>query len=360
MNLKFAAILISSLLGLYCIRYIRKHDIFEEEPFYLMIIATVLGGTISVISASFLYHLVHMMHLSMNSKLFESYVIIGPIEEFSKLLGFLILLPLLERELDEPVDYIIYIACVALGFSLIENFFYATKSADQFYLLFVRLLVSTPTHIGMSAVLGIAVFLFRKTSCQVYTVLGALVYAIILHGTFDFLIFAKTAAVFLLLLALYYWKELKDFFAFLTAVNRKIDFKDYIASLSPTGGKKSIKCMHCGDKSDKDTYRIGAARLYKCHKCSKYVVSRNSIFWLFHYFTGNYDSFGTNYKKIENSNMYTLFSGNFIDDKHKIGYLDISEMNDAIDTLKQNTINKFRFSLLAKYFLGIDKELLRF
>jgi len=48
---------------------------------------------------------------------------IGPIEELSKLLPF-VLVVLRFRALDEPVDGIIYASFIALGYAAVENFYY--------------------------------------------------------------------------------------------------------------------------------------------------------------------------------------------------------------------------------------------
>ena len=56
--------------------------------------------------------------------------------------------------MDEPTDSLIYMACVALGFSLIENYFYAVRNPSTTPLIAIRLIICTPMHIAFSIFLG--------------------------------------------------------------------------------------------------------------------------------------------------------------------------------------------------------------
>ncbi|HUI92343.1 MAG TPA: PrsW family intramembrane metalloprotease [Chitinivibrionales bacterium] len=354
--IKYIAVVISFILGAFSINYIRDHDIFEKEPIVKMSFVTVIGGIISVLISIGLYILFKNIGYNFQNNFLDAYFKIGPVEEFAKLITFVVLLPFLSKDLDEPIDYIIYISCLTLGFSLIENIMYATKEQGNLPLLFIRLGISTPMHIAFSAVMGLAIYLYNNLGYKINTIFGAFVFASILHGTFDFLILIGLGWIVLFVLYRYYWKEIFFCFSYLTALNRKVSFQSYVNNLkTPNGSKKAI-CINCGNNDKKNYYKIGKAKLFKCANCGKIIATRDSIFWLFHYFSGNYDAITKNYKLNENGNLYSLFSGNYIDDYRKIGYINVDEMDSEINKIKTNDKEKFEKSILAKYFLGISQD----
>jgi RsiW-degrading membrane proteinase PrsW (M82 family) len=55
----------------------------------------------------------------------RSFLIVGLFEETAKVLGLFAVYPFIKKRLTGPAAAIIYMSCVALGFSLIENYSYA-------------------------------------------------------------------------------------------------------------------------------------------------------------------------------------------------------------------------------------------
>ncbi|MBP5259473.1 MAG: PrsW family intramembrane metalloprotease [Paludibacteraceae bacterium] len=115
----------------------------------------------------------------------------GFIEETAKFLMFYLLV-WRYKSFDEPFDGLLYMAYVGLGFSFVENIQYLTLYSEQLYSVAVaRSLFSTPGHflfgVVMGYFLGRARFARSASFRQVFMLAGWLA-AVLLHGTYDFLL----------------------------------------------------------------------------------------------------------------------------------------------------------------------------
>ena len=79
------------------------------------------------------------------------WLMVGFNEEFAKLV-VLLLLAYPSRDFQERFDGVLYAAVVALGFATIENAFYIKQYGMS--ILITRTLITLPTHIFMSAIMG--------------------------------------------------------------------------------------------------------------------------------------------------------------------------------------------------------------
>ena len=111
--------------------------------------------------------------------------VIGVVEEFFKLLPFMLLISRF-HEFDEIVDGIIYASVIALGFATFENIYYI-PSLQGWHLL-GRALASPLVHTVFSSIWGywIARALLLRKSLVLFTLAGFSVSALS-HGLFDFL-----------------------------------------------------------------------------------------------------------------------------------------------------------------------------
>ena len=100
------------------------------------------------------------------------------------------------REDDEPIDPVIYMVAVALGFAAAENalFLLSPLSGDTLVQTVLtgnlRFVGATLLHVLSSAVIGVALglsFYKPKASKLLYATLGVIL-AIVLHGLFNYLI----------------------------------------------------------------------------------------------------------------------------------------------------------------------------
>lgn len=116
---------------------------------------------------------------------------IGPIEEFSKLLPFLVVIVRF-REFDEPMDGIIYASFVGLGFAAAENLYYL-----QFLTPLeatARGFASPVVHILFASIWGYQVGRahLRGTSIAIAALRGFAISAV-LHGIYDFVVLLNAA-----------------------------------------------------------------------------------------------------------------------------------------------------------------------
>lgn len=127
---------------------------------------------------------------------------IGPIEEFIKLLiACLVIRSVCRKNLfANNFDGIIYSVMVAVGFSFVENLFYALPNISQKTAL-GRSLVSSPEHAIYGAILGASASKYRELSLNGKKVKGFLYVAFgfaiaaILHSAADSMIFVAGTSI---------------------------------------------------------------------------------------------------------------------------------------------------------------------
>jgi RsiW-degrading membrane proteinase PrsW (M82 family) len=125
----------------------------------------------------------------------ETLVLWAILEEVLKLAAAW-LVALRTRFMDEPVDAIIYLVTVALGFAAVENslFLFSTLSGATFLNTLLtgglRFIGATLVHVVSSGLLGacIAWGYYRKLSLRAEAVFAGTVFASLLHSIFNLLI----------------------------------------------------------------------------------------------------------------------------------------------------------------------------
>jgi RsiW-degrading membrane proteinase PrsW (M82 family) len=118
------------------------------------------------------------------------------IEEVCKYSAALIVV-LWNKAVDEPIDAIIYMITIALGFSALENALFHLQStprrrlhANSFLTGNFRFLGATLLHVLASGTVGVAMALvyYKHSVIKVLTATFGLFIAIILHALFNFFI----------------------------------------------------------------------------------------------------------------------------------------------------------------------------
>lgn len=334
-------IIISFGIGLFCIKYIRSLDKYEKEPFWHMFAVTCWGGGCSVVISLIIYTILHNFGIRELHNTFGALIVIGPVEELSKFLGFLACYFIIKKQLNEPVDGIIYMACVALGFSLIENFFYATGGINNGHLIFVRLLISTPMHISFSIFMGLTYYIYLQNKKAFLLILYAFTYASLAHGVYDLVLFNQYVLIVLMLVVQVSYSMSFSFLSYATAQSpfRKTLFQ-FITENENSVLEDGIECLNCGSKNQKLTYRWDDLKIQKCDVCDNYVTTKKGIFHIFHNFAATYKKLDSHYLTayFSGKDYSTLYSNNFVSDKKKLAFFDLEKLNETIEGINQKII----------------------
>lgn len=187
------------------IDYFRRIDVFEPEKVGPLLISLFIGGCTPFLSLE-IYRWIASAGFIENGEfwndLFFSVFCIGLNEEFSKLLGVLLVLILFRKSINEPIDYLIYAGVTALGFSLFENYRYFINHGV--HIITSRTFYSALEHIINTSIIVYGIYryqLFGKGN-PIINAIVAVTLAVASHGLFDFFLTIPNYAVFTALLSL--------------------------------------------------------------------------------------------------------------------------------------------------------------
>ncbi len=347
MSFIYLSTFLSAIIGLIIIAWIRSFDIYEKETFIAMFWAFLAGGITSVLTALGIYEFLRLFGLddaSLSTTL-GSFLVIGPVEEFAKLLGLIVVYNLIRKQFNELTDGVIYMACVALGFSIIENYFYANAQENSQYLLFYRAFISTPAHISFSVIIGYAWYRYKRENKPFGTVILALVVASILHGVFDALAFSPWFN-FLLLFYLYF---------IIIQTLRVVQYTNVVSPFRPafealfenSAGEtaKGIECPNCGSVAPKELYRNKYFTACRCDGCGYHIASRGDIRRIFRLFAPEYKSLGKKLTPARFSDGRTLMSvygSAFFGGSGSRGFFRVGELDEKLQAINNELMTRFR------------------
>jgi RsiW-degrading membrane proteinase PrsW (M82 family) len=335
---------ISFLLGLYCVKYIRSFDLYEKEPFFTMLAVTFWGGIWSIGLATIFYRIVHELGVRNLHNTFGALGVIGPVEEFAKFLALVSCYWFTKKQINEPVDGIIYMACVALGFSLIENYFYVLKADDPLQVFVMRMAISTPMHISFSAFMGLAFYLLVQDKRAFPLALLAFTYASLAHGLFDLILFNGWIFLVLLIIIKIAHSWTLHLLTYTTACSPfKKSLEAFVASYVKPKIEPGIECLKCGNTEPKLTYRFGKERIQKCDECGNFVTTKSGLFKIFHFFAALFGGFPAQHywtPFITGQKYSTLYEGNWLSEEREIAYFDLHTLSDSIERMNNENIAK--------------------
>jgi RsiW-degrading membrane proteinase PrsW (M82 family) len=137
---------------------------------------------------------------------FYCFGIVGPVEEGAKLL-VACLVVFRWREYDEPIDGFVYAAAIALGFGCMENLLDTGRAPWEVQL--AHSIALPITHVLFSAIWGFGLsharFCVSNRFHRRLWQIGSILVAMLVHGMYDFLIFAYQATFVTSGLALLIW-----------------------------------------------------------------------------------------------------------------------------------------------------------
>jgi len=337
-------ILISFVFGLVCIRYIRTYDIHEKEPFWKMLLATVWGGVWSIGISIALYLGVDVLGFEIGRNWTGALLGIGPIEEFGKLVAFLSCYFFIRKEMNEPVDGMIYMACVALGFSLIENFFYAIDGASASYrVLLVRSLLCTPVHILFSVFMGLGLYVWFRMRRGVLLLGCGFLYASAVHGIYDGILFGTinyiAIAAFIYLLHRM-TRLVLSLFEYSTAISpARCSLASFVRLAGSGPCDEGLECLHCGSTNPKVGYHLGAIHFQKCDSCSCYVATKRGLGRIFRHFGSRFKKRRSEYfpASVTGEKFSTFFRDNYVSDEKGLAFFYLEPLSEVLEGI--NTAN---------------------
>lgn len=169
-----------------------KEDRLHPEP-RARIMAIFLSGMASVFLVLYVEKLIFSVALSKISML--TIFLWATTEEIFKFLAAYFS-GLRGKDMDEPIDAVIYMITAALGFSALENSLFLSNLIDirQFSESIItgnsRFLGATLLHVVSSSAIGVLIGLsyYKKTKLKIISLFTGLSLAIVLHTIFNLLI----------------------------------------------------------------------------------------------------------------------------------------------------------------------------
>lgn len=363
MSLNYLLITLSFVFGVYFVYFLRRYDIHEKEPFHKMALVTLWGGIWSIVICTLLYEIFHFAGVENVRSSLGALFVIGPVEEVAKLIALFSSYFIFRKELNEPTDGLIYMSCVALGFSLIENYFYGTKTPDSSYLVLTRVLICTPAHILFSGFMGLAFYVLLKTKTGLGLLTFSVFYASALHGTWDLFAFSFSSLLIFLLILIISYSLMLDVLGYTTAKSPfRTTLTQFVETFENTIIEDGLECLSCGNKDRKKSYRLGNINIQKCDQCGCYLTTKNSLYYIFHNFGSTFKNLAKLYMASggPKGNFCTLYKGNHVDDDKEIGYFHLNELNDALEEMNQSVIErmerKWWFPKSLTYSLNKDAQ----
>jgi protease PrsW len=188
--------------------YIYFRDKYEKEPIGLLLKGLFAGILITVpiaFSEKILSFPVQQFS-GLSNAAYQSFIIAGLTEESFKFLAVFLLF-WRNREFNERFDGIVYAVFVSLGFAAVENIMYVFDSGMETGI--IRALTAVPAHalfgITMGYYIGMAKFIPEQ---KPVLLVKALLYPIILHGIYNFLLLSAHPVLLLLFIPylIYLWR----------------------------------------------------------------------------------------------------------------------------------------------------------
>ena len=177
--------------GLFWLWFFRRKDDLEPEPRWRLVMVFLLGCGSALVLLTLLPYLNPLLrpgHPGVLRDLVEVFILIALLEEGGKLLAFY-LGAWRSKDLDEPLDGIIYGIAAALGFASVENVIYLIATGDPAVVVY-RSCTATLGHVVFTGTMGFFFGLarFRRQPQRFLLMAVGFLLAVSLHGLYDFLL----------------------------------------------------------------------------------------------------------------------------------------------------------------------------
>lgn len=186
----FAIAFLSGLIpALFWVWFWLREDSKKPEPFFLIAISFIAGMAVVPLALP-------LQKLAIDLYAGPHIIVVWVIVE--ELLKYAVALAIIfwNKEVDEPIDMVIYMIVLALGFAALENALFIFNPLamgaymDSFITGGFRFLGATLLHVLASGTVGVALALayYKSRSVQVIAGTIGLFIAIVLHALFNFFI----------------------------------------------------------------------------------------------------------------------------------------------------------------------------
>ena len=174
---------------------------------------------------------------------------------------------------NEVMDGIVYTAVASLGFATVENVLYALTRGLGTILL--RAVTSVPGHALLGGIMGYYLGVAKFTpSREVDLTLEGLVLAMVLHGIYDFVIFAAPAPWNLSLITLLLISMTVTLRHFVNKAELYSPFSKWLTS-KPSTMVPQLSCSACGRPL---FFNLDYERWY-CFGCKAYKSNLSDFVW---------------------------------------------------------------------------------
>lgn len=202
----FAIAFLAGLIpALFWLWFLLREDKCRPEP-KILIVSSFIAGMLVIPLVLPLQEYAMTQYTGQN--LIFVWVIIEEVLKYSAAL----IVVLWNRAVDEPIDAIIYMITIALGFSALENalFIFNPLVAGNYIESFItgnfRFLGATLLHVLASATVGVAMALsyYKRSAVKVLSALLGLFAAILLHALFNLFIMNASGGT-VLMIFMFVW-----------------------------------------------------------------------------------------------------------------------------------------------------------
>lgn len=176
--------------------FVFYRDKYEKEPLKMLLKAIAIGCIITI-PVSFIeqWLIGYSQFEGMSKAFYDAFFVAGFTEELFKYLAFLIII-WNNKNFDEKFDGIVYATFISLGFAAIENILYVFVNGYEVGIM--RAFTAVPAHalfgITMGFYFGLARFFPEQKTEFMFR---ALLYPIVLHGLYDFILMSQNGFIML-------------------------------------------------------------------------------------------------------------------------------------------------------------------
>ena len=195
----FAIAFVAGLIpAIFWVWFWLREDSLKPEPYFLIAITFIAGMAVVPIALPLQRW---ALELYPDSNVMLTWVVIEELLKYAVALAIVFW----NREVDEPIDMVIYLIVIALGFAALENalFVFNPLMAGDFFNSALtggfRFLGATLLHVLASGTIGmfLAFTYYKSKWVQMFTGTVGLLAAIVLHALFNFFIMGASGTTIL-------------------------------------------------------------------------------------------------------------------------------------------------------------------